>query len=69
MFAGTVIKHQGDGFMLSFPSAIQAVRCGVALQRDLAAVRRATSPSRSTCAWASTPARCCSSTVTSSAAT
>jgi class 3 adenylate cyclase len=36
---GTVIKHQGDGFMLSFPSAHQAVRCGVTLQRELAALR------------------------------
>lgn len=32
---GTVVKHQGDGFMLSFPSARAAVRAMVAVQRDL----------------------------------
>jgi len=35
-FAGTEIKHQGDGFMLAFPSARQAVHFGAALQRELA---------------------------------
>jgi adenylate cyclase len=33
---GTVVKHQGDGFMLTFPSARRAVRCMIAVQRDLA---------------------------------
>jgi class 3 adenylate cyclase len=36
---GTVVKHQGDGFMLSFPSAHQAVCSGLELQRELAALR------------------------------
>ena len=35
-FEGTEIKHQGDGFMLAFPSARQAVGFGAALQRELA---------------------------------
>ena len=38
-FGGVVVKHQGDGFMLSFPSAHQAVRCGITLQRELAELR------------------------------
>jgi class 3 adenylate cyclase len=38
-FGGAVVKHQGDGFMLSFPSAHQAVRCGIGLQRELADLR------------------------------
>jgi class 3 adenylate cyclase len=32
-----VIKHQGDGFMLTFPSARRAVHCMIAIQRRLAA--------------------------------
>ncbi len=32
---GTEIKHQGDGFMLSFPSARQGVCFAAALQREL----------------------------------
>jgi class 3 adenylate cyclase len=36
---GTVVKHQGDGFMLSFPTALQAVHFGIVLQRELAALR------------------------------
>lgn len=34
---GTVVKHQGDGFMLTFPSARRAVGCMIAIQRALAA--------------------------------
>ncbi|MEM9610938.1 MAG: adenylate/guanylate cyclase domain-containing protein, partial [Actinomycetota bacterium] len=33
---GTIVKHQGDGFMLTFPSARRAVLCMMAIQRDLA---------------------------------
>jgi adenylate cyclase len=33
---GKEIKSQGDGFMLSFPSARGAVQCMMAVQRDLA---------------------------------
>jgi len=33
-FGGNEIKSQGDGFMLSFPSARGAVRCMAAAQRD-----------------------------------
>ena len=33
---GTEIKSQGDGFMLTFPSARGAVRCMTAVQKDLA---------------------------------
>lgn len=34
-FGGTVIKNQGDGFMLSFPGARRALDCMIAVQRDL----------------------------------
>jgi adenylate cyclase len=37
IFGGTEIKAQGDGFMLTFPSARSAVQCMVAVQQDLAA--------------------------------
>jgi len=33
---GTIVKHQGDGFMLTFPSARRAVRFMISVQRDLA---------------------------------
>ena len=33
---GTVIKNQGDGFMLTFPSARAAMLCMIDVQRDLA---------------------------------
>lgn len=33
---GTEVKAQGDGFMLTFPSARGAVQCMTAVQRDLA---------------------------------
>ncbi len=36
-FGGTVIKNQGDGFMLSFPGARKALDCMMAVQRDLTA--------------------------------
>ncbi len=35
-FGGKEIKAQGDGFMLSFPSARGAVQCMTAVQQDLA---------------------------------
>jgi class 3 adenylate cyclase len=35
-YRGSEIKHQGDGFMLAFPSARQAVGFGAALQAELA---------------------------------
>lgn len=34
---GREVKSQGDSFMVSFPGARRAVRCAVAIQRDLAA--------------------------------
>lgn len=34
---GTIIKNQGDGFMLSFPGARRALDCMVDVQRDLMA--------------------------------
>ncbi|GFG74963.1 hypothetical protein MBOT_23280 [Mycobacterium botniense] len=33
--AGHVVKSQGDGFMIAFSQAEQAVRCGIAIQRAL----------------------------------
>jgi class 3 adenylate cyclase len=35
-FGGREIKSQGDGFMLTFPSARRAVQCCIAIQEDLA---------------------------------
>lgn len=35
-FKGTVVKNQGDGFMLAFPSSRTAVKCAVALERSIA---------------------------------
>lgn len=34
---GHEVKSSGDGFMVAFPSAVRAIRCATALQRDLAA--------------------------------
>ncbi|MFK7916616.1 MAG: adenylate/guanylate cyclase domain-containing protein [Ilumatobacter sp.] len=34
-FGGTIIKNQGDGFMLSFPGARRALDCMMDVQRDL----------------------------------
>lgn len=34
---GTVVKSQGDGFMLAFSSARRGVECAVAIQRDVSA--------------------------------
>jgi class 3 adenylate cyclase len=33
---GTVVKSQGDGFMLAFGAAQQALRCGIAIQDGIA---------------------------------
>jgi class 3 adenylate cyclase len=35
--SGFEVKSQGDGFMLAFPSAREALRCAIAIQRALAA--------------------------------
>jgi class 3 adenylate cyclase len=32
---GTVVKNQGDGFMLAFPSARRGVRCAQAIERSM----------------------------------
>ncbi len=40
-FRGTVVKGQGDGFLLTFPSARHALLASTALQRALAAERSA----------------------------
>lgn len=36
-YGGAIIKNQGDGFMLSFPSARRALLCGAHIQHDLQA--------------------------------
>src|SRR5450631_3358133 len=36
-YRGVILKNTGDGFLASFDSAVDAVRCAVELQRDLAA--------------------------------
>lgn len=43
-FRGTVVKNQGDGFMVTFSSARNAVRCLIELQRDLARWREEDPP-------------------------
>jgi class 3 adenylate cyclase len=35
-FGGTVVKNQGDGFMLAFPSARRALSCAQAIERTIA---------------------------------
>ena len=35
VFGGTVVKGQGDGFMLAFPAAGSAAACAIAIQRSL----------------------------------
>jgi class 3 adenylate cyclase len=37
---GTVVKSQGDGFMLAFSSARRAVECAIGIQREVAALDR-----------------------------
>jgi adenylate cyclase len=39
LFGGSVIKGQGDGFMLAFPAAGSAAACAVAIQRALSGGR------------------------------
>src|SRR5262245_27923318 len=34
-YGGTVVKNQGDGFMLAFPSSRTALRCAIATQREI----------------------------------
>ena len=34
-FGGTVVKNQGDGFMLAFPSSRTAIRCAIAIERGI----------------------------------
>ena len=34
-FGGTVVKNQGDGFMLAFPSSRAAIRCAIAIERGI----------------------------------
>jgi adenylate cyclase len=37
LFGGTVVKGQGDGFMIAFPAVGSAAACAVAIQRNLSA--------------------------------
>ena len=43
LFNGREVKSTGDGFLVEFPSAVQATQCAVEIQRALAA-RNATQP-------------------------
>lgn len=36
--SGSVVKSQGDGYMLAFPSARRAVDCAISVQRDVCAL-------------------------------
>jgi len=38
LHGGSEVKSQGDGFMLAFPSARQAAKCAVAIQRTMSAI-------------------------------
>jgi class 3 adenylate cyclase len=38
-YGGVEVKSQGDGFMLTFPSARRALECMIAVQLDMAALR------------------------------
>ena len=64
---GTVVKNQGDGYMLTFGGARRALQAMIAVQQELStsAHRRRRSASGS----ASTPARSSPRTATSSAST
>src|SRR5215472_12277694 len=44
LFNGREVKSTGDGFLVEFPSALQATQCAVEIQRGIAA-RNATRPS------------------------
>ena len=59
---GREVKAQGDGFMLSFPSARRALGCMIDVQRKLAAYGRSRRSSRCGCGWACTRARSSSAT-------
>ena len=39
-FGGTVVKTQGDGFMVAFPTARGAILCAIVIQRAVAAANR-----------------------------
>jgi eukaryotic-like serine/threonine-protein kinase len=43
---GTVVKSQGDGFMLAFSSAHAAVRCAIEMERTFGARSRSAEPLR-----------------------
>ena len=64
---GYEVKSQGDGLMLAFPGARQAVMCAIDIQRALAR-RPPTASSRSAFGSGSTRARQSSRTATSTAA-
>ena len=40
---GRIVKHTGDGFLAELPSVVEAVRCGVEVQRGMAE-RNASTP-------------------------
>ena len=66
---GFEVKSQGDGFMVAFASARNALRCAISIQRDLQrpAIRPAARPCG--CGSASTPERSFASRRTSSGIT
>ena len=55
---GRLIRCMGDGILVEFDSALDAVRCGVEIQRGLTELdtQVKTTPTAYNCAWASIPA-------------
>jgi len=45
-YRGRIIKNTGDGFLASFESSTDAVRCAIELQREVAASVRSQPPDR-----------------------
>jgi adenylate cyclase len=43
---GRIVKSTGDGFLVEFPSALNAVRCAVLVQRGIAERNRQVAPDR-----------------------
>src|SRR5215471_10944286 len=45
-YRGRIIKNTGDGFLAAFDSSVDALRCAMEVQRDVAASQSPESPDR-----------------------